>query len=856
MIHSTQIFHSLKLAALTIAMVASPCVAFSATLTVPTQHPTIQGALNAAQNGDTVLVQPGTYPGSILRFSGKAIHLKSTNGPAVTKIQGDGANPVFNLAQGETRTTIIEGFTITAGAWSSGGGMILNGTSPVVRRNIFTDNRATGAGAGGDGRGGAIFVANAPANPLIIDNIFTNNEAAAHGGAIHTNNVIAEIRGNTFTNNRAITNSGGAILSAGSNAPVTIIGNAFDRNTAVFAGGAISVFGASAIIRENVITNNNGGVFGGGIHLETQARIGNRTYTVRNNRIEANSATTQGGGILTYMENTASPVDISHNVIIGNTCAGPACTSAQSSCGLGGGIGSFDGTATMTVRDNLIRDNVADFHGAAVFTTMPLAFTDNQVINNQAHRAQPGITTVGTSSTQIARNTFRSNHFTATGGDRTRTSAGAIRVQNFRKGALVEGNLFIANQGMQAGAVTVGGGDGSTARITGNTFAGNRLQEPKDPGGGAIWMQDNGTICNNTFTGNDLYGIRIKRLASPAFVIEVSFNHFFGNSMGLLFDPPTAYTTVTTLNAAAIADNNIDGNPLFVGDGSYRLSSVSPLVSKANSACFRLATDVQGEPRLQPTDIGADEFSLKDPDTIALFRPAWSTFYLRNSNTTGPADLVFQYGTANSGWVPLAGDWNGDSIVTTGFFDRATSTFHLRNSNTSGTDDLVFKFGPSGTTWTPLAGDWDGNRTTTVGFYRPETGQFFLRNHNSPGLAEVSFSFGPANAGWLPIVGDWNGDGRQTVGLFNPSTSTFSLRNSNTSGIADITFNFGSANAGLLPIAGDWNGDQIAGIGLYRPSTSTFFLRNSLTSGIADRTFNYGPAGAGWKPLGGQWDGF
>jgi hypothetical protein len=498
---------------------------------------------------------------------------------------------------------------------------------------------------------------------------------------------------------------------------------------------------------------------------------------------------------------------------------------------------------------------VADLYGAAIFSNMPLSFTDNWVINNQAHQAHPSIAAVGTSATQIARNIFHSNHFSASGGNRTVLSSGAVRIQNFLQGALLEGNMFIANKGMQVGALAVFGGDGSAAQIIGNTFASNRLQDPKDPGGGAIWMQDNGIICNNTFTGNDMYGIRIKRLTSPAFAIGVSFNHFFGNSTGLLYDPPAIYTSVAVLNASAIANNNIDGNPLFVGDGSYRLSSTSPLIGKANNVCFRLATDVQGEPRPQPSDIGADEFSLKDPDTIALFRPAGSTFYLRNSNTTGPADLVFQYGTTNSGWVPLAGDWNGDGIVTSGLFDRTTSTFHLRNSNTAGVDNIVFKFGSSGTTWTPLAGDWDGNRTTTVGFYRPETGQFFLRNHNSPGIAEVSFNFGPANAGWLPIVGDWNGDGRQTVALFRPSTSTFYLRNSNTSGIADLTFNFGPANAGWLPIAGDWNGDLIFGVGLYRPATSTFYLRNLLTSGIADLTFNYGPAGAGWKPLVGQWDG-
>ena len=134
MMYSPQFRHSLKLAVLVVSLLtaSSRSIVLAATLIVPTQHPTIQGALNAAQNGDTVLVQPGTYPGSILRFLGKAIYLRSANGPTVTTIRGDGANPVFHLAQGETRTTIIEGFTITNGGGSSGGGIILNGSSPYL----------------------------------------------------------------------------------------------------------------------------------------------------------------------------------------------------------------------------------------------------------------------------------------------------------------------------------------------------------------------------------------------------------------------------------------------------------------------------------------------------------------------------------------------------------------------------------------------------------------------------------------------------------------------------------------------------------------------------------------------------
>jgi hypothetical protein len=840
-----------------LALLAFPSGSQAVTRIVPTQYPTIQGALNAALSGDTVLVQPGTYSGVSLQFNGRAIHLKSANGPTVTKIQGNLASPVFNITQGETRTTIIEGFTITGGSRVNGGGMILNGTSPTIRGNIFTGNRATGVGGGGGG--GAIQAVNTPANPLIINNTFTNNEAKLDGGAIHTDfNAIADIRENTFVTNRALQGSGAGIRVSRSTTPFTIAGNRFDRNTAVFAGGAISAIAVNVTIQDNVITNNNGGVYAGGIHIETQDMFGNRTTVIKNNRLEGNRASRHGGAIHTWTQNTTSPITISRNVIIGNTSVNPACASGI--CGSGGAMSNSDGKGLMLVRDNVIRDNIADRYGAAVFakttSSMPLTFTDNQVINNQAHRLEPGVATVNTFATQITRNIFRGNHFTATGGDRAYPSSGALRLVNFLQGALVEGNSFIANRGMLAGAVVAISGDTSTLRIAGNTVVDNRLQPPIDPSGSAFLLRANSTICNNTFTNNDLVGLRINRPASPPLAIGVSFNHFTGNSTGLLADPPALYTTVSALNAAALADNNIDGNPLFVSDGSYRLSNTSPLINKANAACFQLATDIQGESRPSPADIGSDEFSLRDPDTVGLFQPTVGTFHLRNSNTTGGDHATFQYGPSPSSWVPLAGDWDGNGTTTVGLFDRATATFHLRNSNTAGADNVIFRFGTPGTTWVPLAGDWDGNLTTTIGLYNPATSQFFLRNSNSSGAVNVTFIFGLANYGWLPIVGDWNGDGRQTVGLFRPSTSTFYLRNANTSGGADLTFSFGSANVGSLPIAGDWNGDLIFGVGLYRPSTSTVSLRNALTPGAADRTFIFGTAGAGWKPLVGQWDGF
>ena len=66
-----------------------PTLAQAATLTVPAQYTTIRAAINAAQNGDTVLVAAGTYSGPGNRdidFSGKSLVVTSQAGPSSTII--------------------------------------------------------------------------------------------------------------------------------------------------------------------------------------------------------------------------------------------------------------------------------------------------------------------------------------------------------------------------------------------------------------------------------------------------------------------------------------------------------------------------------------------------------------------------------------------------------------------------------------------------------------------------------------------------------------------------------------------------------------------------------------------------
>jgi uncharacterized repeat protein (TIGR01451 family) len=237
-------------------------------------------------------------------------------------------------------------------------------------------------------------------------------------------------------------------------------------------------------------------------------------------------------------------------------------------------------------------------------------------------------------------------------------------------------------------------------------------------------------------------------------------------------------------------------------------------------------------------------------DTAAVYDAATGSFFLRNFNQPGPADVVFSYGPVGASIFPLRGDWNGDGIDTIGVYDQATGAFFLRNSNSAGPADLVFTYGAGGAGLIPITGDWNGDTIDTVGLYDPATGSVFLRNTNSSGGANIVFTFGGPGA-FTPLAGDWNGDNVDTIGLYVPSTGSFFLRNANSNGPADLTFTFGPPFA--APVTGDWNADNIDTIGIFVPATAAWFLRNSNTNGGADAVFSYGFANG--TPLAGDWNG-
>src|SRR5260370_1770191 len=128
-------YFALTILCMTIHLRFASSAAAQNIINVPATQPTIQAASNAARNGDTVIVAPGTYTENI-NFGGKAITVTSSGGPSVTIIDGGAHGSVVPFNSGETTSSVLSGFTIQNGTSQSqnnyeGSGGYIGDSSPM-----------------------------------------------------------------------------------------------------------------------------------------------------------------------------------------------------------------------------------------------------------------------------------------------------------------------------------------------------------------------------------------------------------------------------------------------------------------------------------------------------------------------------------------------------------------------------------------------------------------------------------------------------------------------------------------------------------------------------------------------------
>jgi YD repeat-containing protein len=277
----------------TIRSLANATTLAPITIQVPGDQPTIQAAINAANNGDTVLVADGTYVENI-NFTGKAITVTSANGPASTTIDGGGVDSVVTFKTGENANSLLTGFTITNGFsnfskpnFGDGGGVFIGNASPTVTNNVITTNQGC-AGAG---------ISLSFGGPLIQGNTISNNSQAGCSGGT----------------------GGGGIGVRGGAPGARIIGNVIANNSMTgsgVGGGGISLFAAGApLIQDNVFSGNNGGGEGGGISIVNDA-----SPQIVDNLFILNTASS-GGGLWWLIPTSTPGILLLNNTIAGNTAA-------------------------------------------------------------------------------------------------------------------------------------------------------------------------------------------------------------------------------------------------------------------------------------------------------------------------------------------------------------------------------------------------------------------------------------------------------------------------------------------------------------------------------------------------------
>jgi hypothetical protein len=302
------------------------------TLHVPLTHLSIQEALDAARDGDTVLVEPGEYvifePLQFNRLHDprdpkspprKDLSLISEGGAELTVLRAKGRHVIL-FDKGETPASRLEGFLLTGAADSA---LVTYGSAPVVAGCVFSENEAiNGAGA------------------YLLDEPAPSFEAC------------------TFTSNQAI-NGGGVCAVACS---VTLRECLFQANTGIL-GGAVAFFVGGSLRIENCEISDNSALMGGGIWWDDGNMI------MVDSRIRRNTASDQGGGLLSW---DAEPSTIMRCEIVENSAA------------LGAGIRL--GKTPALIEACEIRANTAIDGGAITFLATETTISRSVVSGNRALR--------------------------------------------------------------------------------------------------------------------------------------------------------------------------------------------------------------------------------------------------------------------------------------------------------------------------------------------------------------------------------------------------------------------------------------------------------------------------------------
>ncbi len=364
----------------------------------PTGANQLREAITNASDGDTICVEPGTITltrGELVVPPGKALTIRSLDADTITAIDANDTSRVLVVSPGADVT--LKYLTLTGGrsfAGQPGAGIHNSGTLEIVSATITGNDANTYAGGGIYNTG-----------TLLLDNaVITNNTSSTGGGLANGGIATAEVRDSTISGNTAGSKQGGGIANDG---VVSVLGGVIEANSAfngggIYSTGTLTVDGAMVgtnsafngagihnaggrveLSGSTLITENSGGVSGGGIYNSAAGSVTlSGTTTISKNVMEAGSGIANFGTLEMYDVST-----IVENVAKDGTAGH----------GEGGGIRST-GTVRLFDNSSIIGNQAATLGGGIHSTAAVSLFDQSSITNNTASINGGGVYTTGTVS--------------------------------------------------------------------------------------------------------------------------------------------------------------------------------------------------------------------------------------------------------------------------------------------------------------------------------------------------------------------------------------------------------------------------------------------------------------------------
>jgi hypothetical protein len=234
---------------------------------VPGEAATLQMALDACRDGDTIRLSAGTHAGGA-RVNGRSVQIVGA-GALRTIVRGPGPGPVLAIAGSRATRVVLEGFAIEGGRGADGSGVRIVGADVQIRSATVRDNDGSGVLAERDAfatladcalvdnrspfAGGGLRVVGGTA--LAVNCSFAGNMATTFGGAVYAAGGQVDLLSCTFDENGTTAGAfGGAVY--GQECALTVVESQFARNASREAGGAVYTEGGTGAIERCTFTGN------------------------------------------------------------------------------------------------------------------------------------------------------------------------------------------------------------------------------------------------------------------------------------------------------------------------------------------------------------------------------------------------------------------------------------------------------------------------------------------------------------------------------------------------------------------------------------------------------------------------